>query len=304
MNNKGFTLIEVLAVIAVLLVIFLLVFPNVNKILDMSAETTEELQIDKILDAAYDYSLKNTVILPESGITTYITLNELKLYGFVDSDITSPLTNEEYPNDLVISIKNVGGNYKYKNKYSKLSGNYLYTIEYELMNDSEYDSYRPTIEVDGYESETIFLNAGDVFEEPTYIATSSAGMDLSERVIKNIILNSKNVNAIDSTKANVYYINYTVVDDFGYSNEFVVSIVIADKEPPIFKTEIDNVVLELSDEAFDLYENIECEDNSGVCEIEVKGEIKFGESGINEIKYIAKDPTGNTTTKTRIIRIN
>ena len=53
MKNKGFTLVELLGVVVILVVIFLLVFPSVNKILFTSKKTVYQTQINKILNAAY-----------------------------------------------------------------------------------------------------------------------------------------------------------------------------------------------------------------------------------------------------------
>ena len=49
--------------------------------------------------------------------------------------------------------------------------------------------------------------------------------------------------------------------------------------------------------------NVTCSDNSGYCDIEFSGEIDFGVIGKYIITYTAKDPSGNTTTKKRVITI-
>ena len=60
MNKKGFTLVELLAVIIIISVVITLVFPSVSSIISQSKNTVRDVQINKILDAAYDYTLKNT----------------------------------------------------------------------------------------------------------------------------------------------------------------------------------------------------------------------------------------------------
>ena len=47
--NKGFTLVELLGVIAVLILIFMLAVPAVNKVIHNSENTIYDIQINKIL---------------------------------------------------------------------------------------------------------------------------------------------------------------------------------------------------------------------------------------------------------------
>lgn len=304
MNKKGFTLVEVLAVFIILGVLFAIVFPAVNSILRKSNSTVSNVQIDKILDATYDYTLKNIKLLPDNDDTIFITLNELKSKGYIESDIKDVTINEEYPNDLVISVKNVGNNYKNTNKYSKTNGSYLYTVEKELMNSNDYNEKKPTITLEGYDTESLVsqIDINNSFEEPKYSATSFDDKDLTDKVIKNIIYKSNNTNEIDTKKAGIYYINYTVVDELGYSNGIVLSVIVTDNELPEL-TIPDNATISINDTSFDLEEGVSCKDNSGVCDIEINGSIKFGVADKYIIEYIAKDPSGNTATDKRVITV-
>jgi len=304
MNKKGFTVVEVLAVFIILGVLFSLVFPTVNNILRKSNSTVSNVQIDKILDAAYDYTLKNIKFLPDKDETVFLTLNELKKEGLIESDIKDVSINEEYPNDLVISIKNVGNNYKDTDEYSKTNGSYLYTVEKKLMKSSDYQEKKPTITLEGYDSASLVsqININSSFEEPEYSATSYDDKDLTDKVIKNIIYKSNNTNKIDTKKAGIYYINYTVVDELGYSNGVVLSVIVTDNELPEL-TIPDNVTLSTSATSYDLEDGVKCTDNSGVCDIEINGSIKFGVADKYIIEYIARDPSGNTATDKRVITV-
>lgn len=303
MNNKGFTLIELLSVLVVLGVILLLVFPAVNNIIDTSNETVYDVQIKKILNSAYDYTLKNIELLPiNEEDTYYVTLNELKKYGFIESDIASSTTKNEFSNDLVISVKKVKAGYQYNKGYSVLQGNYLYTVELEKMNTEEFKVNRPIITITT--PSLIEVDIGNSYVHPEYSATDINGNDLTEKVIENITYNSKNVSEIDTNKTGIYYINYSVVDINGYSNELIVSVVIGDKEPPILVIP-DDVTISSSVTNFDLKEGVSCGDNSGInnCTVKIVGEIKYGVVGKYIIEYIATDPSGNTTTLRRVITI-
>lgn len=301
MNKKGFTLVELLAVFVILGAILLLVIPAVTDVLKQSKETITGTQINKILDSAYDYTLKNINKLEED--TLYITLNELKKEGLIDSDIKDIKTKEEYPNNLVISIKKVDAAYDYNEKYSKKNGNYLYTVELNLMNTEEFKNNKPTIIVDGYE-ESLFktIDINESFEEPSYSAVSYKNEDLTEEVVKNIIYKSKNIDSIDTSKAGIYYINYTVVDSEGYSALKVLNVVIVDNQLPSLSIP-DNFTISSSVDNYDLMKGVSCTDNSGDCEIKINGEIKFGVKDKYQIEYIASDPSGNTVSDKLIITV-
>ena len=49
MNNKGFTLVELLGVIVILIVIFLVIFPATRVLIERSEKTVYQTQINKIL---------------------------------------------------------------------------------------------------------------------------------------------------------------------------------------------------------------------------------------------------------------
>lgn len=307
MKNKGFTLIELLAVIILLVIIFMIIVPNVTKIINNSEDTIYQNQINTILNAAYDLSLKNTKYLPDKNNKSFITLGELKSKGLINSDIKDPTTKEVFSDDLVVSIVNVGNNYKSKSKYSKSSGNYLYTLEIELMNSPDYKSKRPTIELVGLvkNSEGNYVTNIDInetYDDVSYKAMSSDGKDLTSNVIINITKEDKFLEKIDTSKVGIYHINYTVIDYNGYSRTITRSIIVSDNTPPTIiipeETKISKNVT-----SFDLMKDVSCEDNSGDCKITSTGEINLGVSGKYVIEYTVQDSSGNTVTKKRIITI-
>ena len=50
-------------------------------------------------------------------------------------------------------------------------------------------------------------------------------------------------------------------------------------------------------------DGVSCTDNSGKCDIDVDGTIDYGTIGTYSIKYKASDPSGNTVTKERVIKV-
>ncbi len=65
MNKKGFTLVELIAVIVILALISLIVFPAVNSMIKNSKEKAYNVQIDEIIDAAKNYLSDFPVCIPE-----------------------------------------------------------------------------------------------------------------------------------------------------------------------------------------------------------------------------------------------
>lgn len=304
MSKSGFTLVELLSVLAILAVILVLVFPAVSNVLLNSRETVYDVQINKILDATYDYTLKNLDMLPEYGEIKYITLNELKNKKLINADIKDTITDELFAENLVISIKNVGSNYNNKNKYSNLEGTFLYTVENELMNTDAFKDNMPIISFSGYDASPIVLelNLGDSYNELTYTATSIDSEDLTQDVVKNIIYNSQNIDEVNTSQPGIYYINYSVVDNNGYSNYATVNVIVVDDELPNLIIP-ENVTIDTSITSYDLMDGVSCTDNSGVCNITLNGVIEFGVSGKYIIEYKASDSVGNTTILKRVITV-
>ena len=306
MNNKGFTLVELLGVIIILTVIFLL-YPSVDNILEQSEEITEQKQINTILNATYDWSLKNASYLPNEGENTYVTLNELKLNGLIDGNLINPKTEEPFSNDLVISITSVDNDYTNNNKYSKKSGKFLYSILIDRLSNSSYEANKPSIVLSGItpDSEGNYVtqvNLNDELSKVTYTATDSNGNDLTDKVVVTVTCNNKIVSNVSSKKAGIYYINYTVVDNLGYATNVVRSVIVIDNEAPVLIFPNDNSI-STTVTSYDLNEGVSCTDNSGVCKITYTGSIVFKTAGKNIIEYKAVDPSGNTVTQKRVITV-
>lgn len=302
MNKKGFTLVELLGVVIIIGVIVAIVFPSVSNVLKRSEGVVKDIQINKILDSAYDFTLKNPAFLPENIEIKYITLNDLKKQNLIDSNIKDS-NKKIFSDDLVISVRRKNTNYK-KQKYSKYNGDYLYTAEFEFMNSSDYDDNRPKINFEGYVTNPIVinLNLGDKYSSLKYTATSIDGIDLTNKVVENIVYREENSKKVDTKTAGVYYINYSVVDDNGYSSLATVSVIVSDNEKPVIVIP-SNETIRTSVTAYNLLEGASCEDNSGNCDIKINGSINFGISGKYIIEYIASDPSGNTTIEKRVITV-
>lgn len=104
MNNKGFTLVELLAVIVILSLLALLASTSVTKMLKQSKEDIHDTQFIAIKSAAEIWGADNLDKLPLAGECKYLTLNDLKEYGIMDSSVKDSNTNKEVSDDLKIKI--------------------------------------------------------------------------------------------------------------------------------------------------------------------------------------------------------
>lgn len=105
MNKRGFTLVELLAIIVILSLLTLIGSTTVTKLVKNSKEKLYDAQIELIKVAAESWGSNNLDKLPvETGECKYITLKNLKTYGVLEDDIINPKTNKEFSDDMKIKI--------------------------------------------------------------------------------------------------------------------------------------------------------------------------------------------------------
>ena len=115
MKNNGFTLAELLGIIIILAVLTLIAMTSITNTMKESKEDLYDIQIDNIITGAKTWASSHAFELPENnGETITLTLEQLKQAGFVEEDITNPLTNELFENTLQVKITKIDNNYKYE----------------------------------------------------------------------------------------------------------------------------------------------------------------------------------------------
>lgn len=309
--KKGFTVVELLGVIVILSILLVITFTSVSLIIKDSKNSLYEAQLNSILDGAYDWSLKHTYILPQNkGDKEYISLLQLQQNGYVDEFI-NPKTKEKYPIDLIISIEYTGGNYRYNSIFSKLNGNYLYTI---LSSDNArtnngvikptitFDDTNITENDDGTYSTTFELGYPYTYYTPKAMIGSKIINNISSVVLDNKYEKNGREVVEDTTKKAIYYKYFIATDENGNSNYTLLKIIIDDTEAPtLVIPENDEISIDATN--YNLREDVSCTDNSTKCNISVEGKIVFGTPGPYIITYKAKDPSGNTSSATRTIRV-
>ena len=130
-NNKGFTLIELMAVIIILAVIGLIIFPSAIESINNSKDKLYKEQVKRILDAADSWASSNDSKLPSNdGGAIIITIEQLQKAGLLKKeDVKNPLNSaENMSQDIVIYFDNEYNQYvsgycdnNYWDKYYKVA---------------------------------------------------------------------------------------------------------------------------------------------------------------------------------------
>lgn len=115
--KKGFSLVELLAVLVILGLLGIISVPIVNSSVKKSKEKAREVQINEIIKAAKKYAVKNSYVLPEVENTSrFITFEELVHQKFLDStQIVDPVTKKYLQGCIKVCYKcsNVEYDYSY-----------------------------------------------------------------------------------------------------------------------------------------------------------------------------------------------
>lgn len=114
--KKGFTLVELLAVIAILGIISLIVIPPINTSIKNSREGAYLKQVNIIETAAKKWGVENDSLLPEIGSDEILTidLNTLYTLGYLkEKKIIDPRTEDELKGCVKLSYNTSYNQYEY-----------------------------------------------------------------------------------------------------------------------------------------------------------------------------------------------
>ena len=106
MNKKGFTLIEVIMVIAIIAILSLILIPNVMVLIDKNKKRTCEKMIDNIESAAKMYVNQNKYELGFDcgGTPKGIKLKTLVDAGYLGGELVNPINKEKISLESEVSV--------------------------------------------------------------------------------------------------------------------------------------------------------------------------------------------------------
>lgn len=150
--KKGFTLVELLAVIVIIGLLALLLIPNIKNVLKDSKEDLYVIQEKSIIDEAKNWIADHPYELPkDNGDELVISLGELKIGAYIDLKLTNPKTSLMFDDASKIIIKRENNKYNYSVQIGDLE---------EDVKDKDY----PKIGMQTYY--LTYLNVGDSYSEP------------------------------------------------------------------------------------------------------------------------------------------
>ena len=95
MNSKGFTLVELLAVIVILGLVMTIVVPNVASILNTSKDKLNDSQEEIIESAARQWGIEHVSLEGNAPSKSYVDIQTLQNEGFLeDKNIKNLIDNE------------------------------------------------------------------------------------------------------------------------------------------------------------------------------------------------------------------
>lgn len=107
MNRKGFTLIEVIMVIAIITILSLILIPNVMVLINENKKRSCEKMIDNIESAAKMYVNQNKYELGFDCVdnkTKEITLKTLVDAGYLGGELVNPINKEKISLESEVSV--------------------------------------------------------------------------------------------------------------------------------------------------------------------------------------------------------
>lgn len=91
MKDKGYTLVELLAVLIILGVIIMISVPAITGVINSSKEKSYDEQVKILENAARTYMSENSTLLPDNGSSFNVTIDKLKESGLIsDEEIKNP----------------------------------------------------------------------------------------------------------------------------------------------------------------------------------------------------------------------
>lgn len=113
-KRKAFTLIELMGVLVIIGILTVILVPVINNTIKNNKQKLYDNQLEMIRLAAQNLATDNTYILPEEdGEEIYITLGQLRAMGYAEGKIIDPLTNKNFPDNLIVMIIKKENDYDY-----------------------------------------------------------------------------------------------------------------------------------------------------------------------------------------------
>lgn len=284
--KKGFTLVELLAVIIILGAIFAITFSLVTDNIRKTEEKAFNFQKEQIIAAAKDMVIKEYVVIPDKqSITLYV--GELKRKGLLPIKMINAKTKLTISNESNVVISRENNSYSYDVN--------IIDLEEESTENNE---NAPVIRLNGNYVEYVEINTEYVEKGGTAYSNTGSPLTLNPPQIK---LNDNEGGEIDTSKLGTYKLIYSVTDK-GLTTTNIRTVVVRDTIPPVIYFPENNIVKVSELNGSYVEKGVYAIDNSNEVDVTHVSSLS-NVPGKHVILYTAKDPSGNTTNAKRVITV-
>ena len=112
MNSRGFTLIELMAVVTILVIVSLVIIPIVDVNIKKSKNEMYSIQIENIRMAGQNYFSDNINLKPGTNSSSFVTLDLLVSNEYID-EVTNPKTGRPFSENIYVQLLNRNGSFYY-----------------------------------------------------------------------------------------------------------------------------------------------------------------------------------------------
>jgi type IV pilus assembly protein PilA len=203
-KEKGFTLVEILAVVIIIGILTLVTIPTIDSMIEKNRQKLYSSQINTIKSSLKMWADQNALYLPKTGEDPLIlNLGILKLTGFIDKDVKNPKTDACFPNDMLITV-------------TPVKEGYAYSVDAESGSEpTSADCLAPSSPNTLYlVGGNVSLILGDTYKDPGFIAIDSDGKIVNSQVSTVI----KDVGGVTVPSIDTYNVSkapYTITYTYG-----------------------------------------------------------------------------------------
>ena len=281
MNKKGFTLVEMIAVLVILSILFLISSTSVTHLLKKSDNRISIAEDSLISDAIKSYTEARDI---DTETFHCMSFDKLIKEGLIDKKLFS---NVDFDSNILFTKKG-------------------YDLYYIISNDAcptDDSNYSVNFKLNG--EEEMVVQTGSTFSDP-WVTLTYMGTDLSSSVgVRYYDKNHNEVSSIQTTEPTNYFIEY-YISDFSDNNkelsiERVVNVVSSDL--PVI-THPGDTYLSVNLTSFNILAGVSAHDKNGdELSFTASTNLSLGIMGTYTITYSATDKYGNTSTVNRLIII-
>lgn len=227
-EKKGFTLIELLGILVLIAIIGIIVFVVIDRTLKNGKESAYEKQIRMIELATENWASDNYDKLPDEGKSITLTLAGLKMLGYVELDVSDPITGKCFPNDTKIVISKWNGQYSYKVDRDSIANGVMACDTFD--DDGNITTETPLISIEGGEN-TLSISQTTIFT----IVSNISGLDTSKiKLVNSLDSYEETTFSCTTSCSEIVNLGQEVLNESGTGYEREVTILAGEKNQTIW----------------------------------------------------------------------